>query len=219
MRGRIKPQEPNLVKDFFRLEIETKLSGVCMRKPVEVTSDRALLIYTLHLMESIEDSGGLMSDVKLQQLLFLAELQMLGKGLKGLHWEFVRFPYGAFSKDVDNDLLFLRRKERIQNFDVIGDAEEVVAWVDKVVEGHEANEQVMEIIRTVVETYGQQDTSEIMSSVEAVELSPADNPEEKLAIRDISFHTIMLVPSRIETTEVFTLSTAQAKNLNKAMGY
>ncbi len=190
-----------------------------MRKPVEVTSDRALLIYTLHLMESIEDSGGLMSDVKLQQLLFLAELQMLGKGLKGMHWEFVRFPYGAFSKDVDNDLLFLRRKERIQNFDVTGDAEEVVALVDKVVDGHEANEQIMEIIRTVIETYGPQDTSEIMSSVESVELSPADNPEEKLAIRDISFHTIMLVPSRVETTEAFMLSTAQAKNLNKAMGY
>ncbi len=190
-----------------------------MRKLVEVTSDRALLIYTLHLMESIEDSGGLMSDVKLQQLLFLAELQMLGKGFKGLHWEFVRFPYGAFSKDVDNDLLFLRRKERIQNFDVTGDAEGVVELVDQVVNGHEVNEQIMDIIRTVVETYGPQDTSEIMSSVEAVELSPADNPEQKLAIRDISFHTIMLVPSRVETTEAFTLSAAQAKNLNKAMGY
>ena len=187
----------------------------CMRKPVEVTSDRALLIYTLHLTESM----GLMSDVKLQQLLFLAELQMLGKGFKGLHWEFVRFPYGAFSKDVDNDLLFLRRKERIQNFDVTEDAEGVVELVDQVVDGHEANEQIMEIIRTVVETYGPQDTSEIMSSVEAVELSPADNPEQKLAIRDISFHTIMLVPSRVETTEAFTLSTAQVKSLNKAMGY
>lgn len=186
-----------------------------MRKPLEVTSDRALLIYTLHLTESM----GLMSDVKLQQLLFLAELQMLGKGFKGLHWEFVRFPYGAFSKDVDNDLLFLRRKERIQNFNVTGDAEEVVTLVDQIVNGHEENEHIMEIIRTVVESYGPQDTSQIMSSVEAVELGPAENPEQKLAIRDISFHTILLVPSRVETTEAFTLSAAQAKNLNKAMGY
>ena len=190
-----------------------------MRKPVEVTSDRAFLIYTLHLIEAMENSGGLMSDVKLQQLLFLAELQMLGKGLKGLHWEFVRFPYGAFSKDVDNDLLFLRRKERIQNFDVTGDAEEVVELIDKLVDGDEVNEQIMEIVRNVVEVYGQQDTSEIMSSVEAVELSPADNPEEKLAIRDISFHTIMLVPSRVETTEHLTLTATQAKKLNTAMGY
>jgi len=186
-----------------------------MRKPVEVTSDRAWLIYTLHLTESM----GLMSDVKLQQLLFLAELQMLGKGYKGLHWEFVRFPYGAFSKDVDNDLLFLRRKERIQNFEVTEEAQPVIELIDKAVTDHETNQQIMDMIRTVVDIYGRQDTSEIMSSVEAVELSPADNHEQKLAIRDISFHTIMLVPSRVETTEAFTLSSAQVKSLNKAMGY
>ncbi len=186
-----------------------------MRKPSEVTSDRALLIYILHLTESM----GLMSDVKLQQLLFLSELQMLGKSLKGLHFEFVRFPYGAFSKDVDNDLLFLRRKGRVENFDVTEEAERVVELVDQAVKNVEANEQVMDILRTVVETYGHQDTSTIMSSVEAVELSPADNPEQKLSIRDISFHTIMLVPSRIETTEAITLSAPQVRQLNTAMGY
>lgn len=186
-----------------------------MRKPSEVTSDRALLIYILHLTESM----GLMSDVKLQQLLFLCELQMLGKDLKGLYFEFVRFPYGAFSKEVDNDLLFLRRKERLENFDVTEQAGQVVKFVDQIIKNSEANQQVMDIIRTVVEKYGPMDTSAIISSVEAVELSPAENPEQKLAIRDISFHTIMLVPSRIETTAAFTLSLEQVRNLNKAMGY
>jgi len=186
-----------------------------MRKPSEVTSDRALVIYILHLTESM----GLMSDVKLQQLLFLCELQMFGKGLKGLHFEFVRFPYGAFSKDVDNDLLFLRRKERLENFDVAEQGQQVVTLVDQMMKDPEANQQVMEMMRMVVEKYGPMDASAIMSAVEAVELGPADNPEQKIAIRDISFHTIMLVPSRIETTEAITLSPAQVKTLNAAMGY
>jgi uncharacterized phage-associated protein len=186
-----------------------------MRKPAEVTSDRALLIYILHLTESM----GLMSDVKLQQLLFLCELQLLGKELKGLHFEFVRFPYGAFSKELDNDLLFLRRKERLENFDVTEQAQRVVALIDQSMKDPEVNQQVMEIIRTVVEKYGPMDASALISSVEAVELSPADNPEQKLAIRDISFHTIMLVPSRIETSAAITLSPEQVKNLNRAMGY
>ncbi len=64
-----------------------------MRKPPEITVDRALLIYLLHLAEP----HGFMSDVKFQQLIFLSELQMLGKGLTGLHFEFMRFAYGAFS--------------------------------------------------------------------------------------------------------------------------
>ena len=186
-----------------------------MRKPSEVSSDRALLILTLHLTESM----GLMSDVKLQQLLFLCELQMLGKGVKGLHFEFVRFPYGAFSKDVDNDLLFLRRKGRLENFDVTEEAQQVVGILEQVEQGHEVNQQILEIVRLVIEQYGPQDTSAIMKSVEAVELCPADNPEQKLAIRDISFHTIMLVPSRVETTSALTVSAVQVKKLNAAMGY
>ena len=186
-----------------------------MRKPSEVTSDRALLIYTLSLTESM----GLMSDVKLQQLLFLCELQMLGKGLKGLHFEFVRFPYGAFSKDVDNDLLFLRRKERLENFDVTEDAQQVVTILEKIEQDNEVNQQVLEIVRLVIEQYGPHDTSALMKAVEAVELCPADSPEEKLLIRDISFHTIMLVPSRVETTGSLTVTPGQVKKLNAAMGY
>jgi hypothetical protein len=204
-----------LVKKYFGGLVEKGIQGERMRKPSEVTSDRALLIYILRLTEST----GVMSDVKLQQLLFLCELQMLGKGLKGLHFEFVRFPYGAFSKDVDNDLLFLRRKERLENFDVTEHAGRVVSLVEQMMQDPEVNQQVMEIIRTVVEQYGLMDTSAIISAVEAVELGPADNPEQKLAIRDISFHTIMLVPSRIEVTGAVTLSPQQVKSLNAAMGY
>lgn len=205
-----------MVKNYFGCFLDGKeIHGEHMRKPSEVTGDRALLIYTLYLTESM----GLMSDVKLQQLLFLCELQMLGKGIKGLHFEFVRYPYGAFSKDVDNDLLFLRRKERLENFDVTEQAQRVVELVDQIIKDLDVNQQVMDILRAVVEKYGQMDTSAIMSSVEAVELSPADNPEQKLVIRDISFHTIMLVPSRVETTGAMTLSAEQVKNLNAAMGY
>jgi hypothetical protein len=94
-----------------------------------------------------------------------------------------------------------------------------VKLVDQITKDPEVNQQVMDIIRTVVEKYGPMDTSAIMSAVEAVELSPADNPEQKLAIRDISFHTIMLVPSRIEATGAITLSPEKVKNLNAAMGY
>ena len=80
-----------------------------MRQPQQITVDRALLLYALHLAQPY----GLLSDVKLQQLCFLSELQMFGKGFKGFHFEYFRFAYGAFSKDLDNDLTSLRRKERV----------------------------------------------------------------------------------------------------------
>jgi hypothetical protein len=187
-----------------------------MRQPLQIAVDRALLLYALHLAEP----HGLLTDVKLQQLCFLCELQMFGKGLKGFHFEFFRFAYGAFSKDLDNDLTSLRRRERIENFTLSDQArEEVLPLVEQGIAGVEPNEKVMEILKAVMATYGAQDSGAITSSVEAVELSTPQDPEFKIPIRDIVFHTTLLVPQRIEVQAEFVFAPALLSKLNHAMGY
>ncbi len=186
-----------------------------MRQPNQITVDRAFLLYVLQLGEE----HGMWSDVKLQQLAFLAELQMFGKGLRGFHFEFFRFAYGAFSKDLDNDLTSLRRRERLQNFDLSDEAAEAVGILLAGVEGVEANEQIVEILQAVVSAYGPQDSSAITKSVEDVELYLPEQPEQRIPIRDISFHSTLLVPSRIDVQSEFTLPTATLNKLNAAMGY
>lgn len=187
-----------------------------MRKPSQITVDRALLLYVLHLAEP----HGLLSDVKLQQLCFLCELQMFGKGFKGFHFEYFRFAYGAFSKDLDNDLTSLRRRERIENFTLSDQAkDEVIPVLLGGIEGAETNEKVKEIVDAVVALYGPQDTGAITNSVEAVELSTPQQPEIKIPIRDIVFHTTLLVPHRIDVQAEFTLPPAVLTKLNAAMGY
>jgi len=187
-----------------------------MRQPHQITVDRALLLYALHLAEP----HGLLSDVKLQQLCFLCELQMLGKGLKGFHFEFFRFAYGAFSKDLDNDLTSLRRKERVENFTLSDQArEDVLPLIEQGVAGVETNEQAMEILKAVMATYGPQDSGSITSSVEAVELSTPQDPEFKIPIRDIVFHTTLLVPHRIDVQAEFVFPPALLTKINQAMGY
>jgi hypothetical protein len=59
-----------------------------MRQPHQIAVDRALLLYALHLAEP----HGLLSDVKLQQLCFLCELQMFGKASKGFILNFSGSP-------------------------------------------------------------------------------------------------------------------------------
>lgn len=185
-----------------------------MRKPQEVSVDRALLLYLLHLLEPY----GWLSDVKFQQLVFLSELYMFGKNLKGLHFEFMRFAYGAFSKDADNDLVVLRRKERLENFSLTEKAHPVLDLVDQAAQDSDVNRQIMDIVRETASTYGPRDTSEVMKAVETIELSPADNLDQKLAIRDISFHSILLVPSRIEVVGEWTFTPQQLARLNMALG-
>ncbi|HEX2055960.1 MAG TPA: hypothetical protein VHF07_05675 [Nitrospiraceae bacterium] len=187
-----------------------------MRKAHEMTIDRALLLFILHLAEP----HGLLNDVKLQQLCFLCELQLFGKGMKGLHFEFFRFAYGAFSKDLDNDLMSLRRKERIENFTPSEQArEEVLPLLAKGFEEGETNEKISEIVQAVVATYGPQDSSAIIKSVESVELVTPQEPDRKIPIRDIVFHTTLLVPSRIEVQTELTLAPQLLSKLNAAMGY
>ncbi|BCA56147.1 hypothetical protein W02_32870 [Nitrospira sp. KM1] len=187
-----------------------------MRKPVQITVDRALLLYVLQCAEP----HGLLSDVKLQQLCFLCELQMFGKGLKGFHFEYFRFAYGAFSKDLDNDLTSLRRKERVENFTLSDQArEEVLPLLEQGVAGVEQNEKMIEIMKAVIAAYGPQDSGVITNSVEAVELSTPQDPEFKIPIRDIVFHTTLLVPSRIEVQHEFAVVPAILAKINQAMGY
>lgn len=187
-----------------------------MRTPSQILVDRVLLLHILQLAEP----HGLLSDVKLQQLCFLCELQTFAKGLKALHFEFFRFAYGAFSKELDNDLTSLRRKGRIENFTVSDQAkEEAIPLLLTAIEGVEANEQAKEIIEAVVAAYAPQDSGTITNSVEAVQLSTPQDPELKIPIRDIVFHTTLLVPHRIEVQAEVALSPTILTKLNAAMGY
>jgi hypothetical protein len=187
-----------------------------VRTPNQIAVDRALLLYVLQLAEPL----GQLSDVKLQQLCFLCELQTFAKGLKAFHFEFFRFAYGAFSKDLDNDLTSLRRKGRIENFAVSDQAkEEAIPLLLRAIEGEEANERVKDIIDAVVAAYGPQDSGTITNSVELVQLSTPQDPELKIPIRDIVFHTTLLVPHRIEVQAEFTLPPVIITQLNTVLGY
>jgi hypothetical protein len=187
-----------------------------LRTPSQITIDRVLLLYVLQLAEPL----GQLSDVKLQQLCFLCELQTFAKGLKAFHFEFFRFAYGAFSKDLDNDLTSLRRRGRIENF-AVSDLvkEEAIPLLLHAIEGVEANEKVKDILEAVVAAYGPQDGGAITNSVESVQLSTPQDPELKIPIRDIVFHTTLLVPHRIEAQTEFTLPPAILTTLNTLMGY
>ena len=187
-----------------------------MRTPNQITIDRALLLYVLQLAEPL----GQLSDVKLQQLCFLCELQIFAKGLKAFHFEFFRFAYGAFSKDLDNDLTSLRRKGRIENFTVSDQVkEEAIPLLLNAIDGVEANEKIKDIVDAVVAAYGPQDGSAITNSVESVQLSTPQDPELKIPIRDIVFHTTLLLPHRIEVQAEFTVAPASLSKLNAVMGY
>nr|MDW7648455.1 hypothetical protein [Nitrospiraceae bacterium] len=114
----------------------------------------------------------------------------------------------------------LRRKERVENFTLSDQArKDVIFLLEKNIEGVETNEKIVEILKAVVTVYGPQDSGQITQSVESVDLSTPQDLELKIPIRDIVFHTTLLVPSRIEVQAEFTLPAPVLAKLNVGMGY
>ena len=97
--------------------------------------------------------------------------------------------------------------------------DEVLPLLMAGIDGNETNEKVRDLIQAVIATYGPNDVTAITQSVESVELSTPQQPEFKIPIRDIVFHTTLLVPSRIEAPAEFLLPASYLAKLNVAMGY
>lgn len=183
-----------------------------MRSPTDITIDRLLLLYLLKVAAPF----GIDGDVKFQQLVFLSELQLLGKQAKGFHYRFFRYAYGGYSKELQDDFLALGAKKFVDPavWKLAAAGEKVIKVFPSAVAGHAQNETVATIIQEIVRAYGRFDSSSIVPAVEKIELILPERPDalaegisqqETLPIGHVSFHATLLVPERIETPVEFKL--------------
>ena len=183
-----------------------------MRSPTDTIIDRLLLLYLLKVTAPF----GIDGDVKFQQLVFLSELQMLGKQTKGFHYRFFRYAYGGYSKELQEDFAALGAKKFLapDTWKLLPAGETVVKVLPGAIAGRSENETVATIIQEIVRSYGKFDSSSIVPEVEKIELILPEKPDadvegisqqETLPIGHVSFHATLLVPERIETPVEFTL--------------
>ena len=184
-----------------------------MRSPSDTTIDRLLLLYLLEVAAPF----GIDGDVKFQQLVFLSELQMLGKQAKGFHYRFFRYAYGGYSKDLADDFVGLGAKKFLDpaTWKLTSAGETVIKVLPRAVTGRSENETIITIIQDIVKAYGKFDSSSIVPEVEKIELILPEKPDadaegvtqqENLPIGHISFHATLLVPERVQTPAKFTLA-------------
>ena len=185
-----------------------------MRLADQMLIDRGLLLVLLKQVEPFD----VLSDVTVHNLVFVCALGMFDQGVRGFHCEFFRYAYGAFSKDLDNDLLFLRKKERVENFSLTEKGEQAVEFMQEAGRANDTNRLTLEILQSVLATYAPQDTTALTRAIEAIEVSTPDRPELKWPLQAISFHTTLLVPSRIEVKGAFGIPAALVPRLASAVG-
>jgi hypothetical protein len=183
-----------------------------VRSPADTILDRLLLLYLLKIAAPF----GIDGDVKLQQLVFLSELQLFGKQATGFHYRFFRYAYGGYSKELADDFAALGVKKLLNplTWTLAPGGETVVKVIPGVAKDRSENETVLSIIQDIVRAYGKYDSSSIVPEVEKIELLLPEKPDadaegiaqqESLPIGHISFHATLLVPERIETPVRFEL--------------
>jgi hypothetical protein len=183
-----------------------------VRSPNDTIIDRLLLLYLL----KVAASHGIDGDVKFQQLVFLSELQMLGKQAKGFHYRFFRYAYGGYSKELQDDFVALGAKKFVDpaTWKLTPAGETVIKVIPGAVTGVAENETIATIIQDIVQAYGKYDSSSIVPAVEKIELILPEKPDadaegisqqDTLPIGHVSFHATLLVPERIETPVEFKL--------------
>ena len=183
-----------------------------MRSTAETTIDRLLLLFLLKVAARF----GIDGDVKLQQLVFLSELQQLGRRAKGFHYRFFRYAYGGYSKELADDFIALGVKKFVdpEAWELLPAGDTVVKVIPRAVAGQSENEAVLSMISEIVQAYGKFGSSSIVPQVEKIELILPEKPDadaegvaqhDRLPIGHISFHATLLVPERTETSTKFTL--------------
>jgi hypothetical protein len=183
-----------------------------VRSPTDTLIDRLLLLYLL----KVAAPYGIDGDVKFQQLVFLSELQMLGKQAKGFHYRFFRYAYGGYSKELQDDFVALGAKKFLDpaTWKLTPAGDTVIKVIPGAVSGVADNETIATIIQDIVRAYGKFDSSSIVPAVEKIDLILPEKPDadaegisqqEMLPIGHVSFHATLLVPERIQTPIEFKL--------------
>ncbi|MCX6821075.1 MAG: hypothetical protein NT016_03950 [Candidatus Aenigmarchaeota archaeon] len=99
-----------------------------LRTPIERMIDKLLLIYLFGTHKIIDDT-------KAQKTVFFAENNMNEKRIKGFSYDFIRWNFGEFSRDLESDLKELKNKNFItDNLILTQDGEEILNQIGSVLQ-------------------------------------------------------------------------------------
>jgi hypothetical protein len=102
--------------------------GLSSRTLIEQIVDKLLLIYLFGTHKIIDDT-------KAQKTVFFAENNMNEKKIKGFSYDFIRWNFGEFSRDLESDLKELKQKNFItDNLDLTQDGEEILNRMGRVLQ-------------------------------------------------------------------------------------
>lgn len=135
---------------------------------------------------------------KIQKLGFISELRGQEVALRAAHYKFFRYNHGPYSKDLANDVGFLKERGFIDNLNRLTNrGRYLVDYIKPEIAGNERSAASIGIINEVCDEFARFPGIELKHRVYEMSVPVIDYNNCRLKVKDIGFFTDILDPVRM----------------------
>lgn len=161
------------------------------------------LAAVLNLFEQANQIAPIDGNFKIQKLGFLAELRgQVECGLRAAHYKFFRYQFGPYSKDLANDVGFLKERGFLDGLNRLTDrGHYLVDYLKPEIEDNEMSILSLNVIGHVCNEYGRYSGPQLKRQVYDMTVPVIDYGNCVLKVKDIGYFTDILDPIRLDLRE------------------
>jgi len=150
----------------------------------------------LFLFDCISDVSSIDGNLKIQKLGFISEVRGLENKLRTMHYKFFRYTYGPYSKDLANDVGFLKERGFLTSDNrLTSRGSYLLKLLVPEAEKNETAATSLHILNSVCSDYGKQSGIELKRKVYDMVVPVVDYSNCPLKVRDIGLFTDILDPN------------------------
>jgi uncharacterized protein YwgA len=161
--------------------------------------DLTAVLYLFNRANTIAPIDG---NFKIQKLGFISELRGQEAALRAAHYKFFRYNHGPYSKDLANDVGFLKERGFIDNFNRLTDrGKYLIEYVRPEIAANELSAASIDIVQEVCDEFARFAGIELKRMVYEMSVPVIDYNNCKLKVKDIGYFTDILDPLRLDLKE------------------
>lgn len=164
-----------------------------MRNKHQQIWDRIVLMHLLHAAQS----GGVVDNIKVQKLMFMAQVEGDSRGLSIAPYSFERRNYGPYSSELAGEVLLLEELCLVdpETRELTGHGQQLLKDLRREIEKSAAAREVLDVVFKICEQHKHRESrTELVEFVHGMVVPVAGWGNEPVVVRDIPLRVAILRP-------------------------
>lgn len=161
------------------------------------------LAAVLNLFDFANKIAPIDGNFKIQKLGFISELRgQENAGVRATHYKFFRYHFGPYSKELANDVGFLKERGFLDAFNRVTDrGRYLIDYIRPEIAQSNNSELSLEILQSVCTDYGRYTGGQLKRQVYEMVVPVIEYDNATLKVKDIGYCTDILDPVRLDLRE------------------